>query len=307
VLDSDLTIRYANQTVADSDQGSILDARMPWSAAGWSTASPYCWAAGRAGERQQGQHRMSEVRVVARKVRSTGVRCIPSRQGGPTVKRKAKLPFDPKAFLSKVNGGRAISKYRKDQIVYSQGESADSVFYIQSGKVKTTVVSQQGKEAVVSLLETGNFFGEGCLTGQSLRLATVTTMTESVIVRITKLDITRVIHEEPAFAELFIAHLLARNLRVEEDLVDQLFNSSEKRLARVLLLLANFGKEGRPEPIIAKISQETLAEMIGTTRARVSFFMNKFRQLGLIDYNGHIEVHSSLLNLVLHDQPQIKT
>jgi CRP/FNR family cyclic AMP-dependent transcriptional regulator len=223
------------------------------------------------------------------------------------MKRKTKLPFDPKAFLSEVNGGRAISNYRKDQIVYTQGESADSVFYIQSGKVKTTVVSERGKEAVVSLLGTGDFFGEGCLTGQRLRLATVSAMTESVIVRITKADTTRVIHKEPAFAELFIAHLLARNLRVEEDLVDQLFNSSEKRLARVLLLLANFGKEGRPEPIIAKISQETLAEMIGTTRARVSFFMNKFRQLGLIDYNGHIEVHSSLLNVVLHDQPQIKT
>jgi CRP/FNR family transcriptional regulator, cyclic AMP receptor protein len=223
------------------------------------------------------------------------------------MKPKRKPPFDPKIFLSKVNGGRAISKYRKDQIVYSQGEPADSVFYIQGGKVKTTVVSEQGKEAVVSLLGTGDFFGEGCLTGQTLRLATVTAMTESVIVRITKADITRVIHEEPAFAELFIAHLLARNLRVEEDLVDQLFNSSEKRLARILLLLANFGKEGKPEPIIAKISQETLAEMIGTTRARVSFFMNKFRQLGLIDYNGHIEVHSSLLNVVLSDHPQIKT
>ena len=182
-----------------------------------------------------------------------------------------------------------------------------SVFYIQSGKVKKTVVSEQGKEAVVALLGTGDFFGEGCLTGQPRRLSTVSAVTESVIVRIAKADITRVIHEEPAFAELFIAHLLARNSRVEEDLVDQLFNSSEKRLARMLLLLANFGKEGRPEPIIAKISQETLAEMIGTTRSRVSHFMNKFRELGLIDYNGHIEVHSSLLNVVLHDQPQIKT
>ena len=160
---------------------------------------------------------------------------------------------------------------------------------------------------MVALLGTGDFFGEGCLTGQPLRLATVSAMTECVIVRIAKVDITRVIHEEPAFAELFIAHLLARNSRVEEDLVDQLFNSSEKRLARILLLLANFGKEGRPEPIIAKISQETLAEMIGTTRSRVSFFMNKFRELGLIDYNGHIEVHSSLLNVVLRDQPQIKS
>ena len=222
------------------------------------------------------------------------------------MKRKAKLPFDPKVFLSKVNGGRVISAYRKEKIVYRQGEPADSVFYIQSGKVKTTVISEQGKEAVVALLGAGDFFGEGCLTGQPLRLSTVTAMTESVVVRITKADITRVIHEEPAFAELFISHLLARNSRVEEDLVDQLFNSSEKRLARVLLLLANFGKEGRPEPVIAKISQETLAEMIGTTRSRVSHFMNKFRELGLIDYNGSIEVHSSLLNVVLRDQPQIR-
>ena len=173
------------------------------------------------------------------------------------------------------------------------------------GKVKNTVVSEQGKEAVVAVLGTGDFFGEGCLTGQPLRLATVSAVTECVIVRITKADITRVIHEEPAFAELFIAHLLARNSRVEEDLVDQLFNSSEKRLARTLLLLANFGKEGRPEPIIARISQETLAEMIGTTRSRVSFFMNRFRKLGLIDYNGHIEVHSSLLDVVLHEKPEI--
>ena len=223
------------------------------------------------------------------------------------MKRKAKLPFDPKAFLSKVNGGRAISEYRKDKVVFRQGDPSDAVFYIQSGKVKTTVVSEQGKEAVVAILDTGDFFGEGCLTGQPQRLSTVTAMTECVIVRITKEDITRVIHEEPAFAELFISHLLARNSRVEEDLVDQLFNSSEKRLARTLLLLANFGKEGRPEPVIAKISQETLAEMIGTTRSRVSHFMNKFRELGLIDYNGHIEVHSSLLNVVLHEKPEIRS
>ena len=219
---------------------------------------------------------------------------------------KRKPPFDPKVFLSKVNGGKAISDYRKDQIVYKQGEPADSVFYIQSGKVRKTVVSEQGKEAVVALLGSGDFFGEGCLTGEPLRLATVAAMTHCVIVRIAKADIIRVIHEEPAFAELFISHLLARNSRVEEDLVDQLFNSSEKRLARLLLLLANFGKEGRPEPILAKISQETLAEMIGTTRSRVSHFMNKFRELGLINYNGHIEVHSSLLNVLLHDQPEIK-
>jgi len=223
------------------------------------------------------------------------------------MKRKRKLPFDPKVFLSKVNGGRSIADYRKDQIVYSQGDPASAVFYIQSGKVKKTVISEQGKEAIIALLETGDFFGEGCLAGETLRLATVSAMTKCVIARISKADITRVIHEEPAFAELFISHLLARNSRVEEDLVDQLFNSSEKRLARTLLLLANFGKDSRPEPIIAKISQETLAEMIGTTRSRVSFFMNRFRQLGLIDYNGHIAVHSSLLNVVLRDQPQIRT
>ena len=222
------------------------------------------------------------------------------------MKRKAKPPFDPKVFLSKINGGRATSEYRKDTIVYRQGDPADSVFYIRSGSVKTAVVSEQGKEAVVGLLGTGDFFGEGCLTGEPLRLSTISAMTECVIVRMRKADITRVIHEEPAFAELFISHLLSRNNRVEEDLVDQLFNSSEKRLARTLLLLANFGKEGRPEPIIAKISQETLAEMIGTTRSRVSFFMNKFRKLGLIDYNGNIEIHSSLLNVVLRDQPQIR-
>jgi CRP/FNR family cyclic AMP-dependent transcriptional regulator len=220
--------------------------------------------------------------------------------------RKAKLLFDPKVFLSKVNGGRSVSDYRKDQIVFRQGDLSEAVFYIQSGKVKKTVVSEQGKEAVVAILEVGDFFGEGCLAGEALRLSTVSALTKSVIARISKVDITRVIHEEPAFAELFISHLLARNSRVEEDLVDQLFNSSEKRLARTLLLLANFGKEGRPEPIIAKVSQETLAEMIGTTRSRVSFFMNKFRKLGLIDYNGSIEIHSSLLNVVLRDQPQIK-
>jgi CRP/FNR family cyclic AMP-dependent transcriptional regulator len=222
------------------------------------------------------------------------------------MKRKAKLPFDPKEFLSKVNGGQRIADYRKGQIVFRQGDPSDAVFYIQSGKAKKTVLSEQGKEAVVALLDAGDFCGEGCLAGEALRLSTVSALTKCVIARISKADITQVIHEEPAFAELFISHLLARNSRVEEDLVDQLFNSSEKRLARVLLLLANFGKEGRPEPVIAKISQETLAEMIGTTRSRVSHFMNKFRELGLIDYNGHIEVHSSLLNVVLHDQPQLR-
>jgi CRP/FNR family transcriptional regulator, cyclic AMP receptor protein len=203
------------------------------------------------------------------------------------IKRRAS--FNPKSFLAKVGEGRSIGEYRKDQIVFSQGDPADAVFYLQRGKAKVTVLSEQGKEAVVAILGTNDFFGEGCLAGQALRIATVATMTDSVIVRLEKAAIVRVIHQEPAFSEMFIAHLLGRTIRVEADLVDQLFNSSEKRLARLLLLLANFGKEGKPEPIIAKISQETLAEMIGTTRSRVSFFMNKFRKLGFIHYNGGIE------------------
>jgi CRP/FNR family transcriptional regulator, cyclic AMP receptor protein len=219
---------------------------------------------------------------------------------------KAIPSFDPKAFLAKVGEGRSIVKYRKDQTVFSQGEPADAVFYIQKGKVKITVVSTQGKEAVVAILGPDDFFGEGCLAAQPRRIATVTTMTDSTIMRLEKAAMIRVIHDEPAFSEMFIPHLLARTIRVEEDLVDQLFNSSEKRLARLLLLLANFGKDGRPEPVIAKISQETLADMIGTTRARVSYFMNRFRKLGFIDYNGGIQVHSSLLNILLHDKPQIK-
>jgi CRP/FNR family cyclic AMP-dependent transcriptional regulator len=217
-----------------------------------------------------------------------------------------KPPFDPKAFLLRVNGARTIAKYREHQIVYRQGDTADAVFYIQVGKAKVTVLSEQGKEAVVAVLGPGDFFGEGCLAGQLLRLATVATLTECEVTRINKAEITRIIHAEPAFAELFIAHLLARNSRVEADLVDQLFNSSEKRLARTLLLLANFGKEDVPEPVLAKISQETLAEMIGTTRSRVSFFMNKFRKLGFIEYNGQIRVHRSLLNMILQEKPQIE-
>jgi CRP/FNR family transcriptional regulator, cyclic AMP receptor protein len=220
--------------------------------------------------------------------------------------KKTKPTFDPKVFLATVNGGRTISKYRKDQIIFSQGKPADAVFYILKGKVKITVVSEQGKEAVVAILGPDEFCGEGCLTGQPRRMATAVAMTECEIMRLEKAAMVRVIHEEPAFSEMFVAHLLARTIRVEEDLVDQLFNSSEKRLARALLLLANFGKESRPEAINAKVSQEMLAEMIGTTRSRVSHFMNKFRKLGFIDYNGHLEVHSSLLNVVLHEQPQIK-
>jgi CRP/FNR family cyclic AMP-dependent transcriptional regulator len=216
--------------------------------------------------------------------------------------KKRRPTFDPKSFLAEVGEGRTISQYRKDQIVFSQGDPADAVFYIQKGKVKVTVVSDQGKEAVVAILGAGEFCGEGCLAGQARRIATVRAMTECTIMRLQKTSIVRVLHDEPAFSEMFMSHLLARTIRVEEDLVDQLFNSSEKRLARLLLLLANFGKEGRPEPLIAKISQETLAEMIGTTRSRVSFFMNKFRRMGFLDYNGEgLEVHSSLLNVILHD------
>jgi CRP/FNR family transcriptional regulator, cyclic AMP receptor protein len=223
------------------------------------------------------------------------------------MKRKRKLAFDPKVFLSKANGGRAISDCGKDQIVYTQGEPADSVFYIQSGKVKTTVVSEQGKEAVVGIMEPGQFFGEGCLNGHPLRISTTTAMEECVVTSITKAAMLAALKSEPKFSELFIAYLLSRNSRIEEDLIDQLFNSSEKRLARLLLLLANFGKDGAPQPITTQVSQETLAEMIGTTRSRVSFFMNKFRKLGFITYNGKIEVHSSLLNAVLYDKPEIKS
>jgi CRP/FNR family transcriptional regulator, cyclic AMP receptor protein len=214
---------------------------------------------------------------------------------------KAKPVFNPKSFLTKVGKGKTHTDHPKNQKIFSQGDAAEAIFYIQKGKVKITVVSKQGKEAVIALLGEGDFFGEGCLAGQPLRMSTVRTMSECSIVRIDKGDAVRVLHDEPAFSELFLRYLLTRNIRIEEDLVDHLFNSSEKRLARVLLLLANFGKEGKPETVIPKISQETLAEIVGTTRSRVSFFMNKFRKLGFIAYNGRLEVHSSLLNVVLHD------
>lgn len=228
-------------------------------------------------------------------------RPAPTRRHAP----KGTPVFDPKMFLSSEGAGRAIAKYKKGQTVFAQSGAADSVFYILKGKVKISVVSEQGKEAIVAILGPSEFCGEGCLSGQTRRMASAAAMTESEIMRLEKAAIIRILREQPAFSEVFVAHLVARAIRVEEDLVDQLFNSSEKRLARALLLLANFGKDGKPEPIIAKVSQETLAEMIGTTRSRVSKFMNKFRKLGFIDYNGHLEVHSSLLNVVLHDQPQI--
>lgn len=221
--------------------------------------------------------------------------------------KKQKAPFDVKAFLSKANGGRSIATYAVNQNIYRQGDAADAVFYIQTGKVKLTVASEQGKEAIVAFLKSDEFFGEACANGETLRSSTATALTECTITRIPKAEIHRMIHDEPDFAEFFIAHLLVRSSHIEADLVDQLFNSTEKRLARVLLLLANFGEEGGPEPLPANISQETLAESIGTTRSRVSFFMNKFRRLGLIDYNGRIEVRRSLLKLVLHERPEIES
>jgi len=215
--------------------------------------------------------------------------------------RKRTPAFNPQTFLSKVGSGKTSLTSPKKQALYSQGDAADAVFYIQAGKVKLSVVSRQGKEAVIAILEQGSFFGESCLAGQTVRAATATALEDSSIVRIDKDAMFHVLHKEPTFAELFMSYLLAHSIRIQEDLVDQLFNSSEKRLARILLLLAHFGKEGKPEPVMAKVSQEMLAEMIGTTRSRVSFFMNKFRKLGFIHYNGGLHVHSSLLNIVLHD------
>jgi len=217
------------------------------------------------------------------------------------MKRKAKPAFDPRAFLAKVGKCRTLADYTKNQRIFSQGDPADALFYIQKGKVKLTVVSKQGKEAVVAILGVNDFFGEGCLAGQPLRMASASAMGGCSVTRLQKSGVVRMLHSEPAFSELFLHHMLSRNIRIEEDLVDQLFNSSEKRLARVLLLLANFGKDGKPELVIPKISQETLAEMVGTTRSRVSFFMNRFRDMGFIEYNGGLEVHSSLLSIVLHD------
>jgi CRP/FNR family transcriptional regulator, cyclic AMP receptor protein len=205
-----------------------------------------------------------------------------------------------------VGAGTQVLEFHKNQRVFKQGDVADTVFYIQKGRVKLTVLSEQGKEAVVAILEPGQFFGEGCMNGHTLRISTTTAMDDCVITAITKDAMLAALHDEPKFSEMFMTYLLTRNSRIEEDLIDQLFNSSEKRLARTLLLLANFGKEGSPQPINPNISQETLAEMIGTTRSRVSYFMNKFRKLGLVDYNGHIEVHNSLLSAVLHEKPQLK-
>jgi CRP-like cAMP-binding protein len=216
---------------------------------------------------------------------------------------KKLIRFDPQTFLSTINGGRKIAAFPKKETIFAQGDSSDAVFYIKKGKVRLTVVSKIGKEATIGILNEGAFFGEGCLTGQTVRLCSATAMTDCSVMRIDKNSMVEVLHREQAFSEVFVAYLLARNIRYEEDLVDQLFNSSEKRLARILLLLAHFGKDGKPETVIPKMSQETLAEMIGTTRSRVSFFLNRFRKLGFIDYHtgDELQVHSSLLNIVLHD------
>jgi CRP/FNR family cyclic AMP-dependent transcriptional regulator len=216
---------------------------------------------------------------------------------------KKLIKFDPKTFLSTINGGRKIADFPKKKAIFTQGDSSDAVFYIRKGKVKLTVVSEIGKEATIGILNERDFFGEGCLTGQPLRLCSATAMTDCSVMKIDKKPMMEVLHREHAFSDMFVAYLLARNIRYEADLVDQLFNSSEKRLARVLLLLAHFGKDGKQETVIPKMSQETLAEMIGTTRSRVSFFMNRFRKLGFIEYDGGsgLQVHSSLLNIVLHD------
>ena len=222
------------------------------------------------------------------------------------------FPFDPQTFLATVNGGKTILNCQKNQILFSQGDMADGVFYLQEGKVKLTVLSHQGKEAVVGMLEGGSFFGEACLAGRPVHLGTATALLASTVVRIDKPAMVRVLHKEPVFSELFLSYVLTRNMRIEEDLVDQLFNNSEKRLARVLLLLAHIGKESKPEKVLAKISQETLADMIGTTRSRVCFFMNRFRKLGFIDYTGSqnsntLQIHRTLLNVVLHDSDSTET
>jgi CRP/FNR family transcriptional regulator, cyclic AMP receptor protein len=225
----------------------------------------------------------------------------PAEKKAPPRRRKI-VTFDPEAFLEKAGVGRTLVELKKNQVLFSQGDEADAVFYLQKGNLKLTVVSQRGKEATIALLEAGNFVGEACVAAsERIRTLTATALTRCTLMRIKRAEMVRVLHEQHAFADVFVSFLLARNVRIQADLVDQLFNSSEKRLARILLLLANFGKEGKPETVVPKISQEVLAEMIGTTRSRVNFFMNRFRKLGFIDYNGGLEVHGSLLNVILHD------
>ena len=244
---------------------------------------------------------MNRMRATSRTKTGTIVGLIPNGKIQKPAARMRATPFNPETFLAKVGQGKTTLQTSKEQLIFSQGDSADAVFYIQAGRVKLTVVSQQGKEAVVGVLEHGSFFGEGCLAGQLACMATATTLNASTIVRIEKAAMIRVLHDESSFSELFMAYVLSRNVRIQADLVDHLFNSAEKRLARILLMMAHYGKEGHPEPVIPKITQDTLADMVGTTRSRVSLFLNKFRKLGFIHYNGRMEVHSSLLNIVLHD------
>jgi CRP/FNR family transcriptional regulator, cyclic AMP receptor protein len=224
-----------------------------------------------------------------------------------TAERVDAPKFDAEAFLASVGTGRTAERYQRKKIVFRQGDSADAVFYIQSGKIEVSVVSQQGKERVIAILNAGDFFGEGCLAGQPLHMASAIALAESAVIRIEKQAMVRVLHNEPAFSEMFTAFLLSRNIQFEADLVDQLFNSSERRLARVLLLLANFGKDGKLEPVIPKISQEILAARVGTTRSRINGFMNKFRKLGFIEYNGELKVHSGLLSVIVHDLPDARS
>ena len=226
---------------------------------------------------------------------------IASRKIRKSAARKRAIPFNPLTFLAKVGHGKTTLQAAKEQLIFSQGDASDAVFYVREGRVKLTVLSQQGKEAVVGILGAGSFFGEGCLAGQLTCMATATALDASTILRIEKAAMILVLHDESSFSELFMAYLLSRNVRIQAELVDHLFNSVEKRLARILLLLAHYGKEGKPEPVIPRITQETLADMVGTTRSRISLFLKKFRKLGFIHYNGRMEVHRSLLNIVLHD------
>jgi CRP/FNR family transcriptional regulator, cyclic AMP receptor protein len=231
-----------------------------------------------------------------------GSRAVLSRHWFVTSMRLGKKPqFSARSFLAKAGAGRALKHFVRSEVIFAQADPADALFYIQKGKVKLTVISNRGKQAMIAILGAGDFFGEGCLAGQLVRISSAAALNECLLVRLEKAAAMAVIHDEPAFSELFLQYALSRNIRIEEDLVDQLFNSSEKRLARALLLLANFGKESRPEPVIPKMSQETLAEIIGATRARVRFFMNRFRKMGFIDYRNGLEVHSSLLNVLLRD------
>ena len=244
---------------------------------------------------------MNRMRTTSRTETGTVVGLLPDKKIRKPAAGTLATAFNPQTFLAKVGHGKTTLQAPKEQLIFSQGDTADAVFYVQAGRIKLTVLSQQGKEAVVGILEQGSFFGEGCLVGQLACVATATALDASTIVRIEKAAMIRVLHDESSFSELFMAYMLSRNVRIQADLVDHLFNSAEKRLARILLLLAHYGKEGKPEPVIPKISQGTLAGMIGTTRSRVSFLLNRFRKLGFIRYNGRMEVHSSLLNIVLHD------